>query len=454
MNVTEILQFVDGLVYQHTGKHLDDVQMAVVKGSYQGDTYNEIGEKNHFNKSHVGEVGGDLWKLLSEALGEDIKKTNCRSVLERLYIQSFDNCLNVCNINGDRNVYNPVILNAPNKQIQENDIDTKSQSAYRDLTFAPKVIKFSNREAELQTLDNWIFNQNTPLISVLGVSGIGKSALVRRFIDLNLDGFEVIIWKNLHLTPALNQVITEILTTVETPDILKNSLLCQLLTLLKSKRCLIIIDDVQHIFTPGQFAGQYQAEYKDYQNFFTTIAETDHQSNIILISQEKCAEMQCLDDRLYPVKALELLGLDDMNILDHTNLNNQDSWLKLIQLYQGNPTHLKDIASLIQDVYGGDAADFLAENILLITQKMQAYFKDLFNRLSPIEQQIILEFSKLEQPRSREDLKENLALSSVDFVKGLQSLQYRYIVTKIQSDKIVFKLSPVFREYVKNYCQD
>jgi hypothetical protein len=455
MNVTEILQFVDGLVYQHTGKHLDDVQMAVVKGSYEGDTYNEIGEKNHFNKSHVGEVGGDLWKLLSEALGEDIKKTNCRSVLERLYIQSCDNSLNVYNINGTNNVYPPQILdnNIQKNNPQKIDHNKKSISVDRDLTFAPKLIKFSNREAELQTLYNWIFNQNTPLISVLGVSGIGKSALVRRLIDLNLDGFEVIIWKNLQLTPSLNQVIAEILTTVETPDILKNSLVGQLLNLLKSKRCLIIIDNVQHIFTPGQFAGQYQAEYKDYQNLFTTIAETEHQSNIILISQEKCAEMQCLDDRLYPVKALELLGLDDIKILDNT-LNNQDSWLKLIQLYQGNPTYLKDIASLIQDVYGGDAADFLAENILVITQKMQVYFNDLFNRLSPIEQQIILEFSKLDQPRSREDLKENLALSSVDFVKGLQSLQYRYIVTKIQSDKILFKLSPVFREYVKNYCQD
>ncbi len=456
MNVTEILQFVDGLVYQHTGKHLDDVQMAVIKGSYEGDTYNEIGEKNHFNKSHVGEVGGDLWKLLSEALGEDIKKTNCRSVLERLYIQSCDNSLNVYNINGTNNVYRPQILdnNIQKNHPQKSEHNKKSISAYRDLTFAPKVIKFSNRETELQTLYNWIFNQNTPLISVLGLSGIGKSALVRIFIDLNLDRFEVIIWKNIKLTPALNQVITEILTTVETPDIL-NSLVCQLLNLLKSKRCLIIIDDVQHIFTPGQFAGQYQAEYKDYQNLFTTIAETDHQSNIIiLISQEKCPEVQSLDDRLYPVKALELLGLDDIDFLETTGLNNQDSWLKLIQLYQGNPTYLKDIASLIQDVYGGDAADFLAEHSLVITQKMQAYFNDLFNRLSPIEQQIILEFSKLEQPRSREDLKENLALSSVDFVKGLQSLQYRYIVTKINSDKILFKLSPVFREYVRNYCKD
>lgn len=40
----------------------------------------------------------------------------------------------------------------------------------------------------------------------------------------------------------------------------------------------------------------------------------------------------------------------------------------------------------------------------------------------------------------------------MDFVKGLQSLQQRYLVTKIKSDKIMFKLSPVFREYViKNY---
>ncbi|WP_242053068.1 ATP-binding protein [Planktothricoides raciborskii] len=454
MDVTEILQFVDGLVYQHTGKHLDDVQRAVVKGSYEGDTYNEIGEKNRFNKSHVGEVGGDLWKLLSEALGEDIKKTNCRSVLERVYIQTFDNCLNVCNINGDRNVCNPVILNYPNKPTQENEIDTKYQSAYRDLTLAPKVIKFSNREPELQTLYNWIFNQNTPLISVLGLSGLGKTALVRRFIDLNLDGFEVIIWKNLELNPSLNQIITEILTTVETPEISKNSPVSQLLNLLKEKRCLIIIDDVQHIFTPGQFAGQYQAESKDYQKFFTAIAETEHQSNIILISEEKCADMQCLDDRLYPVKALELLGLDDINILDNTGLNNQDSWLKLIQLYQGNPSYLKDIARLIQDVYDGNAADFLAENSLVITQNMQADFNDLFNRVSPIEQQIILDFSKFDRPMSREELKENLALSSVDFVKGLQSLQYRYIVTKIKSDKILFKLSPVFSEYVRNYCQD
>ncbi|MFM6306944.1 MAG: hypothetical protein ACKPGB_01475, partial [Dolichospermum sp.] len=88
MNVTEVLQFVDQLVFERTGKHLDDVQQAVIEGSYKGQTYNEIAESNHFNKSHVGEIGGELWKFLSEVLGEDIKKTNFRSTVERLQITS------------------------------------------------------------------------------------------------------------------------------------------------------------------------------------------------------------------------------------------------------------------------------------------------------------------------------------------------------------------------------
>lgn len=35
------------------------------------------------------------------------------------------------------------------------------------------------------------------------------------------------------------------------------------------------------------------------------IAHIEHQSSIILISQEQCSEMHCLDEQLYPVKCLE-----------------------------------------------------------------------------------------------------------------------------------------------------
>ena len=55
----------------------------------------------------------------------------------------------------------------------------------------------------------------------------------------------------------------------------------------------------------------------------------------------------------------------------------------------------------------------------------------------------------LKIPIFREDLRQSLNLSSVEFNNYLQSLQQRYLVTKIKSDKILFDLSPVFREYVK-----
>lgn len=54
---------------------------------------------------------------------------------------------------------------------------------------------------------------------------------------------------------------------------------------------------------------------------------------------------------------------------------------------------------------------------------------------------------------TREQLRQNLELSSTDFINSLQSLQKRYLVNKsLNEDKVVFHLSSVFKEYVRNFC--
>lgn len=451
MDVNQLLQFVDRLVVERTGKHLDDVQRAVVEGTWERQTYDEIAQKCHVTKNHVGDIGAELWQLLSEILGEDIKKNNFRSNLERVYIESSQNICIGTNHNFN---FSSQILNRPNKQHQESDINTQSASD-RDLTVAPQIINFYARESELKTLSNWILNQNTRLTSVLGLSGIGKTTVVKRFVDLNLQEFQVIIWRSLKFSKPLELVVNNLLNVCqqkakETID----DKLKQLLDVLRDKKCLIILDDVHNIFIPGQLAGQYKSEYQDYQNLFAMIAETEHQSNVILISQEQCAEMECLDEELYPIKCLELSGLDDVAILKGTGLKDEDSWLKLISLYERNPVYLKSIAISITKIFDGEVAEFLAENSLIITKDMQYNFHQLFKRISPIEQQLVLELSKFDMPVSREYLKQSLDLSSMDLINGLQSLQQRYLVRKIKKDKILFKLSSVFREYVNNCCQD
>ena len=91
---------------------------------------------------------------------------------------------------------------------------------------------------------------------------------------------------------------------------------------------------------------------------------------------------------------------------------------------------------------------------------MQVALQQLFNRLSPSEQQLILALSQ-DQALSREELRQRLDLSSMDLMNGLQSLQQRYLVRKINRDsasaplrdRLLFQLSPVIQEYVRNFCQ-
>ena len=66
---------------------------------------------------------------------------------------------------------------------------------------------------------------------------------------------------------------------------------------------------------------------------------------------------------------------------------------------------------------------------------------------------IVLKLSKSHQPISRDNLRQSLKINPVDFNNGLQSLQQRYLVTKIKSEKILFQLDPIFREYINLFVE-
>ena len=447
MTVNKALQYVDRLVVEKTGKHLDNLQKAVIEGTWQRQTYENIAQEHHVTKNHVGDVGYQLWQLLSEQLGEEINKLNFRSTIERLGFA--DSPIIIQSHNTNRNSSNSFnICTNENQDIYQQENDKNKN--YYDLTLAPQIINFYNRKLELETLSNWILNQNVRLISVLGLSGIGKTTLVKKFVDLNLENLEIIIWKNLRFPKSLELIFDEILTSChqESQDNISDKLK-RISTLLTEKKALIILDDVQNLFINGELAAQYQNQYLDYQNWFKTLTESQHQSTIILISQEQIPEIYCLEEESYPIKCLNLSGLDNTEILENKNLKDPDRWSELISLYQGNPKYLQDITILIKDFFDDSVAEFLAEEQPILTNQMRSQFKHLFAKLSPLEQQLSLELSKFKEPVVRETLKENLNLSSTDFINALQSLEKRYLITKIKADKTLFDLSPIFKEYIK-----
>lgn len=90
------------------------------------------------------------------------------------------------------------------------------------------------------------------MISVLGLSGIGKTTLVKRFVDLNSKSFDVLMWKSLKFPQPLNLLLTEIFNNfylVNDGVSLNEKTWRKLFDILRQKKCLIVLDDVQNIFT-------------------------------------------------------------------------------------------------------------------------------------------------------------------------------------------------------------
>lgn len=441
---------VDRLVFKHTGNHLNNLQKNVVQGICQGKTYAEMAKEfGYDSENHISNVSRDLYKILSEQLGENINKTNFSWTLERVvnsphFVVGVNTNITYC-------PFSPPV--EQNQSINKEEKTTKNTN-YHDLTVAPKITYFYGRETELETLSQWLTTQNPRLISVLGISGIGKTTLVKQFVDRHLQQFDVIIWKSIKLSPSLDTIITDIFTLINPDHIQFDNKLSHLFNLLNRQKCLIILDDVQELFSSGQFAGQYKTEYKEYKTFFTKITEIEHRSSLILISQEQCQEMLCLDEELYPVHCLELKGLDSTEILKKLGLKDEEKWLTLLNLYEGNRVYLKDIAILIKNIFGGKVSEFLTEESLILTEDIQFMLNELFKRLSAIEQQIAVELSKYDQAVSREDLRQALSLSSMDLINGLQSLTKRYLLQPIEAEKMLFNLGSAFRQYVKTSCQN
>lgn len=64
-------------------ERLNKVQEIVFCQSWEGRSYVEIAKSTGYEADYIKDVGAKLWKLLSKAFGEKVKKDNLQSVLKR-----------------------------------------------------------------------------------------------------------------------------------------------------------------------------------------------------------------------------------------------------------------------------------------------------------------------------------------------------------------------------------
>ncbi|NET45202.1 MAG: AAA family ATPase [Okeania sp. SIO2B3] len=450
MDIQEVLRLAEELIYDHTGENLDYLQKTILQRTLENQTYKKIAEETYASETHVRYIGAKLWKILSEILGENITKANFRTILENANIYNFapvfcrDNVTSNINICPSNPRASPTTTNPP---------QTPTQNII-DLDKAPEIINFYGRIDELSTLSKWIMSDRLRVISLLGISGIGKTTLSLQLIKQIKTNFNYIIYRTLRFSPTLTTTLTNLLEIfapeTETSDNIE-TLISQLQKYLEKYRCCIIFDDVQKLFAPGKLAGQYKSGYEDYRDFFQLLVTVSHQSCLLLISREKIPEITKLETENYPVRTLILgsLGAAANEICQKRQLVDRESWEKLINNYQGNPRWLDIVATTIQELFGGQVAEFLEYQTLILPEALQAELEQQLQHLSPVEIRIMEQIANQSQPISIGEIIRKSELSIQESVNVIQSLKKRLLLDgQSENNLTVFTLNLVWKQYL------
>ncbi len=449
MNLKEALALVDKIVFEQTGQHLNDLQEAVLQGTIEHQAYKQIAQDFDCSESNARKAGAELWQILSEELGENVTKSNLGSAMKRWHNSNILNFAKEVRVSDSFNICpeerhppdTPPNSPSPNQQTTNT-----TQPPTQDLSEMPQLGAFYSRTTELHTLKTWILEQRRPLITLTGIGGIGKTRLAVKLVRDIQNQFEYVIWYSLETSPTLAELeakLKQFFSQSQQQNLppIKH---------FQNHRCLIVLDDIHHLFSSGNFAGKYQPERLEYRSFFKQIENLSHQSSFLLIGWEPPRDFPQIKSKNpsnnNPIRTLQLPGLEPpaaMQILQDCGLAESDYSETLIRHYQGNPFWLKSAANLIQELGESLATELLENNSVLLPENVKDTVRQQCDRLSKTEQQILSLLATKNQPISLAKLLETAQIPSSNLVSALQSLGRRSLIKK---EKNLYSLPAVLKQ--------
>ena len=338
---------------------------------------------------------------------------------------------------------------------QKNQLSPPFSSHRASWGEAPEVRYIYGREHEIDLFKEWIITDQCKIVAILGIGGVGKTALATVLAKEIQTHFDALFWYSLSNTPPPETFLKAFLQFFAPEhEINLSSSLDELLAIfmqyMQKHHVLIVLDNAESILQAGRLSGHYRAQYEGYGLLFQRIGKMSHQSCLVLTSRELPKEIGLLEGETSLVRSYRLAGLEmsaSEKLLAHKHLQGPtEAQHALISFYAGNPLALQLVTQFIREVYDGNIASYLEEN--------QGVFHDVnevidqqFSRLSPSEQEIMYWLAIRRELASLQSLQAEIIppKKREELVVVLRSLRRRSL---IEQSNMYFNLQQVIMEFV------
>jgi hypothetical protein len=476
MTLAEAMVLLDKIL----PKSLNDLHSFVFQQAWEGKSYAAMADDSTYDENYIKSVGSTLWKKLSKEMNQNVTKSNVHSSLEA-YARKYPHQLLYSKLS-------TVVLDSSSSGLIESRQDCLAQSVsienhseaiarlektlatpYQDWGEAMDVSTFLGRTDELQILQRWISVDRCRLIAVLGMGGMGKTALTVKLAEQVIgkgssihvaihnpsdnskpSDFDYVIWRSLRNAPSLKDLLADLISFLSRQQVTEGSI-SQLMYYLRNARCLIVLDNFETLLQGGSYAGQYLSGYGEYGELLRLVAQINHQSCVVFTSREKPAEVATCEGIDLKVRALSLMGAPEAcHTLLHARgmMGSLEQKQLLCNRYGNNPLALKIAASSIEELFGGDVSEFLKEDTFVFNG-IRRLLDHQFQRLSKLENAIMCWLALNREWTSVSELSKDIipATSKVHLLEALESLTWRSLIQK-QSGR--YTSQPMVLEYVAN----
>ncbi len=401
MSVDTAIEYADQLLYERTGRHLSDLQSRIIQQSCQGQTYGEVALAAGYSEGHIKDVASQLWKLLSEALGERITKGNLRSRLINRVKRTVRNAA--------PQAYESIAIVA-RPAFPQYSSQYASQFAVTDalLAHSPAFIGRTQALHKLQAL-----SQTHRIILIQGEGGIGKTTLAQQFASQFDQLLELPMAKEpANITPA-ESVVEEWLRQHfdDEPGGAFGVTLSRLKQHLdkggedtsgRQKRIGVLIDNLEPALDGN---GQFIAAHRHYVELLRTLASA--KASVVMTSRDRLCEPG-IKVHHYRLPGLDINAWQQFFTAHGAGADASTEILaKMHRAYGGNAKAMEILCAAAAEDFEGDLRAYWKENStdLLGATDLRNLVVSQVNRLKQLDADAYRVFCRLgcyryqEQPR-------------------------------------------------------